>query len=78
MAAATVARRRTAVLGNKRAVMANVTFANVGDTFDTTLRLIDSWHIESGGANAIGATVSGGTLTCTGNSGAANILALGN
>lgn len=78
MAAATVNRERTAVFGNKWARMADVTFANVGDTYNTKLRILDSWHVESAGVNGIGATVVGGVLTCTGNSGAANILAIGN
>jgi hypothetical protein len=46
MAAVTVNRRRSIVEGSKRAILASVTCAATGDTFDTKLKIIDAVSAE--------------------------------
>lgn len=62
MAAVTVTSRRESVIGSQRMVVAKLTLAN-NQTWATGLKLIESILVTAPDANAIGATVSGGTVT---------------
>lgn len=65
MGAVTVNRERRIVAGSKRVVLATVTTAATGDTYNTKLKLIDSLSVDplesSQPANSI--QVTGGTIT---------------
>lgn len=74
MAAATVNRSRTVVFGNKRVVLADVSIAANGDTFNTKMKILDSASAESSTTGAVGITKSGGTLTFVTGGAIANIL----
>ena len=65
MAAVTVNRTRTAVFGNKRVVLATVTAAATGDTFNTKLKIIDAVSAEplQAAQPAVSVQVSAGTVT---------------
>jgi hypothetical protein len=65
MAAVTVNRERRAVMGNKRTVMATVTTAATGDTYNTKLKIIDALSMDPLEAATPGSssTVSGGIIT---------------
>lgn len=63
MAAVTVNSRTDSVFGNKRSINANVSIAADADTWATGLAIIESVHASSPTNNAIGATISGGTVT---------------
>lgn len=63
MAAVTVDRRRSIVMGSKRVIVAQIDVAADADTWDTKLKLIESAHASSETNAAIGFTKSGGTLT---------------
>lgn len=74
MAAVTVNRTRTVVMGNKRVVLADVSVAANGDTFNTKMKLLDSVSAESSTTGAVGVTKSGGTITFVTGGAIANIL----
>ena len=80
MAAVTVNRRRSVVMGNKRVILADVSIAANGDTFDTKLKIIDSASVDSSTTTAVGATKSGGVLTFAAGGAIANalVVAFGN
>lgn len=65
MAAATVNRYRSSVFGSKRAILATVTAAATGDTFNTKLKLIDAVSVDAqqAGAVSLSQTVAGGVVT---------------
>lgn len=63
MAAVTVVRKRENVPGSRRQILATVNIASNGDTFATGLKFIEFWSATSISANAIGGTLSGGTIT---------------
>lgn len=63
MAAVTVDTRSDAVIGNKRLITATVDIAADADTWDTQLAIIESVTAISETNAAIGATISGGTVT---------------
>lgn len=63
MAAVTVDSEKNAVFGNYRAIMAQVDIANDADTWDTNLSQIYFVGATSATNAAIGATLSGGTIT---------------
>lgn len=60
--ALTINRRRDAVFGNKRVILADISFAD-GDTWNTKFHQIDAFSLDSPSTTAVGATYSGGTLT---------------
>lgn len=68
---------RFSVIGSKRLVTSLGTVNIVGDTYDTGLHIIESASVNAGGANAIGCTISGGTITFTGTTGAVQVMAIG-
>lgn len=74
MAAVTVNRVRYSVFGNKRIVLADVSIAANGDTFNTKLKLLDTASCDSSTTGAVGATKSGGTLTFATGGALANVL----
>jgi hypothetical protein len=80
MAAVTINRRRSAVFGNKRVIMADISIAANGDTFDTKLKIIDSASVDSSTTGAIGATKAAGVLTFATGGAIANalVVAFGN
>jgi hypothetical protein len=65
MAAVTVNRARYAVMGNKRTVLATITTANTGDTYNTKFKVLDALSLDPLEASTPGtsATISGGTVT---------------
>lgn len=64
MAAVTINRRRSVVMGSKRTILADVSIAADQDTFDTKLHIIDGASADGGGAAAVtGITFSGGVIT---------------
>lgn len=63
MAAATVNRERRVVQGSKRVVLANVTIAANGDTYNTRLKVIDAYSVDATTNASCGATVAGGVMT---------------
>lgn len=64
MAAVTVNRRRSVVFGNKRTILADVSIASDGDTFDTKLKIIDGGSADGGAAAAVtGLSFSAGVIT---------------
>jgi hypothetical protein len=64
MAAVTVNRRREAVIGSQRIIMADVSIANNGDTFNTSLKIINGMSADGGSAAAVtGVSATGGTMT---------------
>ncbi len=63
MAAVTVDRVRSLVMGNRRVKTATVDIAADADTWVSGLKLIESLSALSETNNAIGATFSGGTVT---------------
>lgn len=63
MAAVTVNRVRRNVMGNRRVLTANIDIATSGDTWETGLKIIESVNFLPDAAAAVGATVSGGTIT---------------
>ena len=63
MAAVTVDRRRDSVIGNQRLVLAQVDVADDADTFDSKLKRIETVSLTPSSNSAIGATISGGTVT---------------
>lgn len=68
--AATITNVRRAVEGNRRVVTANVTVNSAGsDTWVTGLKTILHRSVEAASNNAIGSSVSGGTVTFTGSTG---------
>lgn len=73
MAAVTVNRRRTVVMGSKRVVLADVSCSTASDTFATGLKFIDSASVEGGSAATTTLTKSGGTLTIGSAAGANNV-----
>jgi hypothetical protein len=79
MAAVTVVRRRSVVIGNRRMIVATLNIANT-NTWATGLKIIEAWDAPSVlGAVAIGGTVSGGTITfaTTGAENGANVVVIG-
>ena len=62
MAAVTVTSRTDNVAGSLRCITALLTIAYDGDTWNTGLALITGVSFASPTNNAIGATVSGGTI----------------
>ena len=72
----TETRRRTAVEGNRRVVTISGT-VNAADTLVTGLKICEHVSVLSGGNHAIGATVSGGTITFAGSTGAVLVRAEG-
>ena len=77
MAAVTVNTVENTVLGNKRAVMANVTVATTGDTWVSGLSSISSVQTTPATAIAAGATKSGGTVTFVQAADAVEVIAIG-
>lgn len=63
MAAATENSREEFVAGNRVQVVANLTFANNGDTYDTGLSSVDGFQFTPTTAAAAGMTESSGTVT---------------
>jgi len=80
MAAVTVDSRNDAVFGNYRAIMAQIDIAADTDTWVTGLSTVLFVSATSTTNAAIGATISGGTVTLQTGGAEANvkILALGN
>lgn len=77
MPAATVNGLDETVMGNKRVVMANLTWGN-DDTYDTGLANIDSVVFTPTTSAAHGATKSGGTVTLkSGGSLTGDLIAIG-
>lgn len=77
MAAVTVNRVRYAVMGNKRVVLADVSIAANGDTFNTKLKLLDTVSCDSSTTGAVGATKAGGVVTFATGGALANVLVIG-
>jgi len=73
----TETRRRWAVEGNRRVVTISGTVNIAGDTVATGLKVCEHVGVLSGGAHAIGATVSGGTITFANTTGAVLVRAEG-
>jgi hypothetical protein len=73
----TETRRRSAVEGNRRVVTIAGTVNVSTDTLVTGLKLCEHVSVLSGGAHAIGATVSGGTITFANTTGAVLVRAEG-
>jgi hypothetical protein len=63
MAAVTVNRRRSIITGSKRGILADVSVAANGDTFDTKLKIIDGVSADSSSTAAIGLTIAAGVIT---------------
>ncbi len=63
MAEVTVNSIQRGVHGNRRIITADIDIAADADTMITGLTAVDYWHCRSVDNNAIGGTVSGGTLT---------------
>jgi len=80
MAAVTVDSRHDAVFGNYRAIIAQVDIAADADTWDTDLSTVLFVSATSTTNNAMGATISGGTVTfqTAGAESNVKVLAIGN
>ena len=63
MAAVTVDSQHRTIFGNRRAILAQIDIAADADTWATGLTSIAYFHAVSSTNNAIGGTVSGGTIT---------------
>ena len=76
MAAVTVNRRRAFISGNMREVVANVSVAADGDTFNTQLRRIEAVAAtpSQSSATQVGCTISGGTIIFKVGGAEANVL----
>lgn len=62
MAAVTVTNRVDSVIGSQRMITAVITIASDGDTFASGFHTVDSVTATSSTNNAIGATISSGTI----------------
>lgn len=60
--ALTINRQRPSVFGNKRVILADISFAD-GDTWNTKFHQIDAFSLDSPSTTAVGATYSGGIIT---------------
>ena len=78
MAAATITNRKEAVIGNLRIITALGTISNT-NTWATGLKVIRAFSADPPDANALGATISGGTLTfaTTGTETGVSLMAIG-